>query len=689
MDFDAASGAGREGPAVDEPWRDNVSPDDWEYDEELWRDDTGPGIADDDEPDAGPPEWCREVTAGTGFKAGGVLDGWQPNGVLAALVGDLTRADDQDDPGYRGLGRLGDEELTGVLKAWRRLESWCAAGGLAAVAELARRRPADGTVPELDRKLVPPGGVLACPDRIPPGQPLPSRRSSDRRSPDPASPGPASADPASAGQRSPGRRSSGRRSPGPASPGEARAAASLISGGFPAEISQFTSDEVAAALVLSGQSAERHLNLALELAIRLPGTNQALHAGGIDVLRARIIADATETLDADAAARVEALVLPTAGTMTPGQLRAATARAVLKADPDAARRRRDEAAKDARVTRWREDAGTAALSGRDLPPAEVLAADQRITDRARDLRAAGQAGTMDELRARAYLDFLLDRPLPDPGPDPGEGSAGASPGAGGGVAGGGPSPTALDGEPPHGALRGKEPARGQHPDGRQGLSGPSGLAARINLTVPLTTLLHLSDHSGEAAGFGPLDADLARAIVATASGSPVTSWCLTITDPDGRALGHGCGQRRRKSSGGSDPPGDPRWPGAVLRPAPPAIPGNLSFTIAPIAAGDCGHRHESSGYQLSARLRHLIETRSTRCTFPGCRRPARRCDQDHTLPYDQGGRTCECNLGPLCRRHHRCKQAEGWWLEQPGPGILQWHTPAGRTYTTTPTQYPI
>lgn len=37
--------------------------------------------------------------------------------------------------------------------------------------------------------------------------------------------------------------------------------------------------------------------------------------------------------------------------------------------------------------------------------------------------------------------------------------------------------------------------------------------------------------------------------------------------------------------------------------------------------------------------------------------------------------------------HHRCKQAEGWRLEQPEPGVLVWHTPAGRTYTTTPAQY--
>ena len=278
-------------------------------------------------------------------------------------------------------------------------------------------------MPELDRKLVPPGGVLGSPDRIPPGQPLPSRRSPRPVLPDPASPGQRSPDPASQAPRPqaprpPAPHPQGPHPPAPRPRTETRAAAagSLVSGEFPAEISQFTSDEVAAALVLSGRSAERHLNLALELAIRLPSTNQALRAGDIDVLRAKIIADATGALDADAAARAEAMVLPTAGTMTPGQLRAATARAVLKADPEAARRRREEAAKDARVTRWREDAGTAALSGRDLPPAEVLAADQRITGRARELRAAGQAGTMDELRARAYLDFLLDRPLPVPGP---------------------------------------------------------------------------------------------------------------------------------------------------------------------------------------------------------------------------------------------------------------------------------
>jgi len=85
----------------------------------------------------------------------------------------------------------------------------------------------------------------------------------------------------------------------------------------------------------------------------------------------------------------------------------------------------------------------------------------------------------------------------------------------------------------------------------------------------------------------------------------------------------------------------------------------------------------------------LIIVRQPTCAFPGCRRPAVRCDEDHTVPYDQGGRTCECNLAPLCRHHHRCKQAEGWCLEQPEPGVLVWRTPSDRTYTVTPTVYPV
>ena len=187
-------------------------------------------------------------------------------------------------------------------------------------------------------------------------------------------------------------------------------------------ISPFASYELSLALTLTGRSADAYLDFAVELATKLPETMAALEAGQIDIIRARIIAEATHVLSTEHTAAVEERIFPRAGQQTSGQLRAALARAVLAADPGAARARREEAQRDARVLRWREDARTAALCGRDLPSADVLAADQRISARARDLRSAGVTGTLDELRARAYLDYLLGRdstPPQQPGGQPG------------------------------------------------------------------------------------------------------------------------------------------------------------------------------------------------------------------------------------------------------------------------------
>jgi hypothetical protein len=109
--------------------------------------------------------------------------------------------------------------------------------------------------------------------------------------------------------------------------------------------------------------------------------------------------------------------------------------------------------------------------------------------------------------------------------------------------------------------------------------------------------------------------------------------------------------------------------------------------LTPVIRGPCQHAWAEHRYRPSRKLQHLVRARNATCTAPGCGRRAASCDLDHTDPHHQGGRTCECNLAPLCRHHYRCKQADRWWLEQPEPGVLIWHTPAGRTYTTTPTQY--
>ncbi len=51
----------------------------------------------------------------------------------------------------------------------------------------------------------------------------------------------------------------------------------------------------------------------------------------------------------------------------------------------------------------------AASSPTAASPAEVLAADQRITAWARQVRAAGLEGDMDTLRARAYAGHSMSR----------------------------------------------------------------------------------------------------------------------------------------------------------------------------------------------------------------------------------------------------------------------------------------
>ena len=132
--------------------------------------------------------------------------------------------------------------------------------------------------------------------------------------------------------------------------------------------------------------------------------------------------------------------------------------------------------------------------------------------------------------------------------------------------------------------------------------------------MPLGTAADLADRPGELSGLGPgapVDPWLARDLLRAAARNPATTWCVTVTDEYGHAVGHGCA------------------------------------------------------------------------------RPARTCDFEHNVPYETGGRTCMCNGGPKCRHDHRLKQQPGWTVDQLADGTFSLSTPAGRTYTTEPTRYPI
>ncbi len=180
-----------------------------------------------------------------------------------------------------------------------------------------------------------------------------------------------------------------------------------------AHLADHVGDEVAAALTLTGRSAARLLDVASALG-RLPDVAAALRGGGIDWAKACVFADELAVLDDnEVAAGIAARLAGRAGAggWTTGQLRAGLRRAVLAADPDAAARRRAQARTDAEVRAWDEASGNAAIAGRELPPAEVLAADARLTALAKWLQRRGAAGTVSQLRAAVYLALLAGRPV--------------------------------------------------------------------------------------------------------------------------------------------------------------------------------------------------------------------------------------------------------------------------------------
>jgi hypothetical protein len=202
-----------------------------------------------------------------------VADDLPPGPALAGFAADAWAA---------GLRRLSDDELTGMMRAARRLASWAAAMELAAIGDLWRRRVADEQAGDTD---------ATC----------------------------------------------------------------------------YAGDEIAAALTLTGRAADRVLDVAIALR-RLPLTSQALAAGDIDLPRAMVIAEEVTGLDDDYAAAVEQAIAGSAPGQTTGQLRAATRRAVMAADPSAARQRKERAQQDARVERWDDTPGPPPWRGATFPP---------------------------------------------------------------------------------------------------------------------------------------------------------------------------------------------------------------------------------------------------------------------------------------------------------------------------------
>jgi len=484
---------------------------------------------------------------------------------------------------------------------------------------------------------------------------------------------------------------------------------------------EYPAEELGFEMTASAHSAGLLIDMAVNIVGRLPSTLAAMAAGVIDRDRARVISNATLHLPDDLAAEADKVLAEAAPQIRLADLAKKAARLEARLDPEGVQRRKDEARRDRRVELRREDSGAACLSGRELDPAEAIAGKASIDAEAVRLRNAGLPGTLAQIRAVILLDRIHQRspwdrlaPVPEPGPDPD---------ADGDGDGDDPGPDVDDllaasdfpVDPDASADCDHDGEDDDHDDeaeaeeedeGRPaGFDGPppgspfdqtgrkTPLPALINITIPAGTLLGWSNTPADVGSWGLMDAETARGLVEAASRHPRTRWCYTLTGPDGEAIAHACARGSHPwappppipdgpSRDGStrDGPGDPR----LARLA--ELLAGLNAIPEPIARGTCDHAHREDRYTPSRKLKHLVRARTARCCAPGCGAQALTSEIDHTTPYPAGA-SCECNLGPLCQRHHHAKHAPGWKLEQTQPGVMRWTTPSGRAYTTHPTQY--
>jgi Domain of unknown function (DUF222) len=535
--------------------------------------------------------------------------------------------------------------------------------------------------------------------------------------------------------------------------------------GLPWDWDDHLAHEIALELRISVPAARKLLWAAWALEARLPGIGTALDEGRLDAGRARTVVDETDVLlEPGKLARAEELILAGLATCTTWtDLLRLVQRAVVTVDPQGAQKRREREEKEhARVRFWREAAGTCALMGAGLPTDEALQAHAHVEQRAQAYRAAGIKRPIDILRVAAYLDLLNLVPAEDriarfeaedateaAGKTPGntgkardakapagdrtgnatddgdsgsdddsadgngaDGNSGdkdagseedgdASGGPHGGPSGGGLSDGPENGKPGSGSARDAEPA----------------VAAEVNLTlrhldIPFPTAAGTGQQPGEARSLGPLDAGIARRLAEAAARHPDSKFCLTITDGDGQAIGHGCckpRKRRKPRKGQRDGPPPPTSsttppaPAFTLTPGdgpgPPGgygswiltLPGQAGEFIVdlhPVPTGKCGHHYESAGHDPGDLLRHLVNIRDGTCGFPACSRLAKETDFEHAQPHNQGGRTCGCNCWSCSRSCHQVKQSQGWDVQEVRPGYHQWTTPSGRRYTQEPWAYP-
>lgn len=87
---------------------------------------------------------------------------------------------------------------------------------------------------------------------------------------------------------------------------------------------------------------------------------------------------------------------------------------------------------------------------------------------------------------------------------------------------------------------------------------------------------------------------------------------------------------------------------------------------------------EVSRYSPTPAMAAYTQARDGTCVFPGCNVPAKRCQLDHRIPFEEGGKTTPDNLYCLCQHHHNVKtDRRAFYVPDPHTGETVWIFPDG------------
>jgi hypothetical protein len=328
--------------------------------------------------------------------------------------------------------------------------------------------------------------------------------------------------------------------------------------------------ELACALKLPERTVNALVEESEMLVHELRATLAGLQHGDFSYRHAKVIIDQARSLPKHQRASFEEEILPHAADLTVARFeqKARTAREHL--DPSTIAERHAKSMLDRTVLIENAQDGMAWLH-HFMPAADARAAYNHITDVAIAMQGAGETRTLTQLRADAATDLLLD-----------------------------------------GEVAGRSEFR---------------IRPWVAITVPALSLLGRCDEPATLEGYGPIDLDTARRLVA---GAP--SFLRVLTHPE---------------------------------------------TGATLSVG-------RDRYAVPADLKSWLRVRDGTCRKPGCNRPAIRCDLDHTRERQHDGPTSHDNLAHLCPKHHAEKHHTGWDLKHIGDGVIEWTSPTGHTYFSEP-----